>query len=136
MSGVPDSSFTNYAWGVDAQWGKPGDEGLYALAEYLEGDDASAGQAPDARHAGRRRLQHPDEQSHALALRGRAPVRAVDLADPDTDTDDDGATVITAGVGVYMSSKAWFRIAYEREDFQAATRASISGIRSMLAVSF
>ena len=36
---IPDSSFTNTALGVDAQWGKPGDEGLYVLAEYLEGDD-------------------------------------------------------------------------------------------------
>src|SRR3954468_10606838 len=39
---TPDSTFTNYAWGVDAQWGKPGDEGLYLLAEYLDGNDATA----------------------------------------------------------------------------------------------
>ena len=39
---TPDSAFTNYAWGVDAQWGKPGDEGLYLLGEYLDGNDATA----------------------------------------------------------------------------------------------
>src|SRR3954466_1164868 len=39
---TPDSTFTNYAWGVDAQWGKPGDEGLFLLAEYLDGNDATA----------------------------------------------------------------------------------------------
>ena len=52
------------------------------------------------------------------------------------DTDDNGATVITAGIGIYMSSKAWFRIAYERQDFQAEGSEDISGVRSMLAVSF
>jgi hypothetical protein len=64
------------------------------------------------------------------------PFARVDLADPDTDTDDDGATTITAGLGLYMSSKAWFRIAYERQSFQAEDAVSVSGIRSMLAVSF
>jgi hypothetical protein len=35
-----------------------------------------------------------------------------------------------------MSSKAWFRLAYERQDFQLTDAPSISGVRSMLAVSF
>ena len=35
-----------------------------------------------------------------------------------------------------MSSKAWFRVAYERQSFQADGVPSISGVRSMLAVSF
>jgi len=39
---IPDSSFTNTAFDVDAQYGKVGDEGLYVLAEYLQGDNASA----------------------------------------------------------------------------------------------
>jgi hypothetical protein len=30
VGSVPDSSFTNYAFDIDAQWGKPGDEGLFA----------------------------------------------------------------------------------------------------------
>jgi hypothetical protein len=64
------------------------------------------------------------------------PFARVDLADPDTDTDDNGATTITAGLGLYMSSKAWFRIAYERQSFQTEGAESVSGIRSMLAVSF
>ena len=42
---------------------------------------------------------------------------------------------MTAGIGVYLSSKTWFRVAYEREEFQGDAP-SISGIRSMLAVSF
>jgi hypothetical protein len=63
------------------------------------------------------------------------PFARVDFADPDTDTDDNGATLITAGIGVYMSSRAWFRMAYERQSFQDDAE-SISGVRSMLAVSF
>ena len=74
VAGVPDSSFTNYAWGVDAQWGKPGDEGLFALAEYLHGNDATAAKCHDAGHPGRGRVQHPDDEPDLLALRGRAAV--------------------------------------------------------------
>jgi hypothetical protein len=64
------------------------------------------------------------------------PFARVDLADPDTDTADNAVTTVTAGLGLYMSSKAWFRIAYERQSFQAAGAESVSGVRSMLAVSF
>jgi len=64
------------------------------------------------------------------------PFARVDVADPDTDADDNGATTITAGVGLYLSSKAWLRIAYERQSFQAGDAESVGGIRSMLAVSF
>src|SRR3954467_602749 len=42
VGSITDSAFTNYAWGVDAQWGKPGEEGLYVLGEYLDGNDATA----------------------------------------------------------------------------------------------
>ena len=57
------------------------------------------------------------EQPDVLALCDRA-VRPAGPGRPDTDTDDNGATLITAGIGVYMSSKAWFRVAYERQGFQ------------------
>jgi Phosphate-selective porin O and P len=132
---VPDSSFTNDAWGIDAQYGKPGDEGLFALVEYLQGEDASPStlglrglQGLAAYHV---RMTGPSAWLYAVE-----PFARVDVADPDTDADDDGATTITAGVGLYMSSKAWFRIAYERQSFQADDAESIGGIRSMLAVSF
>jgi hypothetical protein len=135
VSGVPDSSFTNNAWGLDAQYGKPGDEGVFALAEYLQGEDASAAtlqmRGIQGLAAYNVRMTSPTSWLYAIE-----PFARVDLADPDTDTDDDGATTITAGLGLYMSSKAWFRIAYERQSFQAEDAVSVSGIRSMLAVSF
>jgi hypothetical protein len=39
-------------------------------------------------------------------------------------------------LGIYMSSKAQLRVAYERESFQGGITPSISGIRSALTVSF
>ena len=132
---VPDSSFTNAAWDIDAQYGKPGDEGLYALAEYLQGKSASADKLQMRGIQGvaayNVRMTSPTAWLYAIE-----PFARVDLADPDTDADDNGATTITAGVGFYMSSKAWFRIAYERQSFQADGVEGVSGVRSMMAVSF
>jgi hypothetical protein len=135
VDGVVDSGFTNTAWDIDAQYGEPGDEGLYVLAEYLEGDDASAAEQHMRGIQGvaayNLRMGSPAAWLHAVE-----PFARLDLADPNTDTDDDSATVITAGIGLYLSSKAWFRVAYERQSFQAEGLESISGVRSMLAVSF
>ena len=132
---VADSSFSNTAWGLDAQYGKAGDEGLFALAEYLQGEDASAAtlqmRGVQGVAAYNVRMTSPTSWLYAVE-----PFARVDLADPDTDADDNGATTITLGLGLYMSSKAWFRIAYERQSFQAEDAESVSGIRSMLAVSF
>jgi hypothetical protein len=132
---VADSSFSNSAWGLDAQYGKPGDEGLFVLLEYLQGDDASAAKLRMRGMQGvatyNLRMTSPTSWLYAVE-----PFARVDLADPDTDADDNGATTITAGLGLYMSSKAWFRIAYERQSFQAEGAESVGGIRSMLAVSF
>jgi hypothetical protein len=135
VSGVPDSSFTNNAWGLDAQYGKPGDEGLFALAEYLQGEDASAAtlQMRGIQGVAAYNLRMTSPTSWLYAVE---PFARVDLADPDTDADDNGATTITVGLGLYMSSKAWFRVAYERQSFQEEDAVSVSGIRSMLAVSF
>jgi hypothetical protein len=130
-----DSSFTNNAWGVDAQYGKPGDEKLYALLEYLQGDDASAAklrmqgfQAVAAYHI---RTAASDARLYAVE-----PFARLDLADPDADAAADRVSTLTAGVGLYLSAKAWFRVAYERQSYEDADAASVSGIRSMLAVSF
>jgi len=50
--------------------------------------------------------------------------------------DNDRATLITAVLGIYMSSKAQLRVAYERESFQGDVTPAISGIRSALTVNF
>jgi hypothetical protein len=132
---TPDSSFTNYAFDIDAQWGKPGDEGLFALAEYLNGTDASAAkfrmQGIQGVAAYNIRMKSPTSWLYAVE-----PAVRVDLADPNTDLDDDRVTTITGVLGVYMSSRAQIRVAYERQSFQGDVLPSISGVRSALTVNF
>jgi hypothetical protein len=133
--GVADSSFTNHAWDVDAQYGRTGDEGLFALVEYLQGRDASPAKLTmrGIQGVAAYNIRMTDPRAWLFAVE---PFARVDLADPDTDADDNAATTFTAGVGFYMSSKAWLRVAYERQSFQADGLESVSGIRSMLAVNF
>ena len=130
-----DSGFTNQAFDLDAQWGKPGDEGWFALAEYLQGRGATAAR-PTMRGFQAVAAYHVRLKGERSWLYAVEPAVRLDLADPDTASDDDRVTTLTAAVGLYLSSKAWFRIAYERQGFQADDSDSISGIRSMLAVSF
>ena len=134
-NGVPDSSFTNSAFGLDAQWGKVGEEGLWALAEYLQGDNAIATKPGmrgfQALAAYNIRMKSPTAWLYAVE-----PSFRFDLADPDSDAPDDRVTTMTAAIGVYFSSRAWFRAGYERQDFQLDTAPSISGVRSMLGVNF
>jgi hypothetical protein len=135
VGGAPDSTFTNYAWGLDAQWGRPGDEGLYVLGEYLDGNDATAAKNNmrgfQALAAYNHRFTSPTSWLYAIE-----PAFRFDLADPNTDADDDRATLITAVLGVYMSSRAQFRVAYERQSFQGDVTPAISGVRSALTVNF
>jgi hypothetical protein len=135
VGGVPDSSFTNHGFDLDAQWGKPGDEGLFALAEYLNGTGATE---DELGIAGFQVLAayHYRPKGAAAWLYAVEPSFRLDLADPNTDAGDDRVTTLTAAVGLYLSSKAWFRVAYERQSFQADGQESISGVRSMLAVNF
>ena len=132
---TPDSAFTNYAWGVDAQWGKVGDEGLYVLGEYLDGNDATAAKNKirgiQGLAAYNYRFKSPTSWLYAIE-----PAFRVDVADPNTNAVNDRATLITAVLGIYMSSKAQLRVAYERESFQGSVTPSISGVRSALTVSF
>ena len=134
-NGVPDSSFTNSAFGLDAQWGKVGEEGLWALAEYLQGDNAIATK-PEMRGfqalaAYNIRMKSPTSWLYAIE-----PSIRVDVADPDTDVDDNGSTLITATLGFYASSRAQFRVGLESQSFQASGAKSITGIRSALTVNF
>ena len=135
VGGVPDSTFTNYAFGVDAQWGKPGDEGLFALAEYLHGNDATAAkftiQGLQGVAAYNIRMKSPTSWLYAVE-----PALRVDLADPNTDADNDRVTTITGVLGIYMSSRAQLRVGYERQSFQGDVTPSISGVRSALTVNF
>jgi hypothetical protein len=135
VGATPDSAFTNYAWGVDAQWGKVGDEGLYVLGEYLDGNDATAAKNKirgiQGLAAYNYRFKSPTSWLYAIE-----PAFRFDLSDPNTNAVNDRSTLITAVLGIYMSSKAQLRVAYERESFQGSVTPSISGVRSALTVNF
>jgi hypothetical protein len=130
-----DSGFRNKAWGVDAQWNKPGEEGLFALAEYLSGEVATAGKPKmtgiQALAAYNIRMKSPTSWLYAIE-----PSVRFDYADPNTDVDDNGSTLITATLGLYVSSRAQIRIGYENQSFQAEGAESISGVRTALTVNF
>ena len=135
VGGVPDSSFTNYAFDIDASWGKPGDEGLYALAEYLHGNDPTAAkftiQGVQAVAAYNIRMTSPTSWLYAVE-----PAFRIDVADPNADAEDDKVTTLTGVLGIYRSSRAQLRVAYERQSFQGDVSPSISGVRSALTVNF
>lgn len=130
-----DSGFRNKAWGVDMQWNKPGEEGLFVLAEYLNGEVATVAKPKmsgiQALAAYNIRMKSPTSWLYAIE-----PMARIDIADPNTDVDDNKATLITAGVGFYVSSRAQFRVAYESQSFQAEGSESISGVRTALTVNF
>lgn len=132
-----DSSLRNKAFEVDAQWGKPGEEGLFALAEYLTGERAVVGSDKpklrgfQALAAYNIRLKSPTSWLYAVE-----PAVRFDYADPNTWVEDNAVTLISAVLGLYVSSRAQFRLAYENQSFQAAGAKSISGVRGALTVNF
>ena len=130
-----DSSFRNTGFGVDAQWGRPGAAGLYALAEVLQGEAFAAGDRTMRGFSGLIAYQ-VRRQGERLAVMAIEPMARIDLADPDTDADDDGATLVSGGIGLYFTSRAQLRIAVEHQSFQAPGASSITGVRSAVIVNF
>lgn len=135
VGGTPDSSFTNMAYGIDAQWGKVGDPGLYVVGDYMWGEDATEAKAGlrglslvGAWHI---RMTRPGAWLYAVE-----PAARFDFSDPDTDVDDNGTTIVTAGVNFYVSRNAQVRVAWERQSFQAAGAQAINGVRSAVTVHF
>ena len=130
-----DSSYKNNAFGVDAQWGRVGDEGLYLVGDYMRGESMADNsvhiQGISVVGAWHIRMKNPNAFLYAIE-----PAVRFDTADPDTDTNDDGATLITAGINLYLSSRAQIRMAYENQSFQASGANSISGVRTAFTVNF
>ena len=130
-----DSSFKNTAWGVDAQWNKPGEEGLYLVGDFMQGQDKTAAKNDtrgiSAIGAYNYRMKSPTSWLYAIE-----PAVRFDFADPNTKVANDGTTTLTAVLGFYLSGRAQFRVAYERESFQVTGAPAISGFRSALTVNF
>jgi len=130
-----DSAAVNTGWGADAQWGAPGDAGLYVMGDYMTGqsvlnsDNGISGfQAVAAYNI---RMKSPDSFLYAIE-----PAFRYDLAEPNNKVVNDQSTLITAGVNFYLSSKAQFRLMYESQSFQQPDLKTISGVRTALTMNF
>ena len=135
--GLPDSLSTttvrHRGWGVDLGWGAPGAAGLFLLSEFLTAESFDA--SPRRLRGGLVVAAYniPIERN---ALHAIEPVVRFDLADPDAGASGDHSTLLSAGLGLYLTAKAQFRILYERQGFGDPTRDPISGARTALSVHF
>ncbi|MGE0352682.1 MAG: porin [Gemmatimonadales bacterium] len=134
IQGTPDSAFRNTAFGLDAQWGKTGEPGLYLVGDYMDGKDFTAAKN------GIRGISVVGAWHVRLAnggwLYAIEPAARFDFADANTDNPDDGATLISGGVNLYLSAKAQLRLMVEHQSFQASGAPSITGVRSAVTVNF
>ena len=64
------------------------------------------------------------------------PALRLDLVEPDTDAEDDRATLVSAVLGLYFTNRAQLRLAVERQSFQAPEADPILGVRTAMTVSF
>jgi hypothetical protein len=137
IAAAADSSYSNTAWGVDAAWSKPGEAGLYAVVDYMQGKDRSVAankiRGLSVVGAYNVRLKSPTSWLYAVE-----PSFRFDLADPNTAgaSNQDRITTVTGAVGFYMSSKAQFRVGYDYQKSQATGTKAVSGIRTALTVNF
>jgi len=130
-----DSSATNTGWGFDAQWGAPGNEGLYVMGDYMTGqsilnsDNGISGfQAVAAYNI---RMKSPTSYLYAIE-----PAFRYDQSEPNNNLVNDKSTLITGGVNLYLSSKAQFRLMYESQSFEDSALKTISGFRTALTMNF
>jgi hypothetical protein len=130
-----DSAFRNTAFEVDAQWGRPGTPGFYALGEILQGEAFAAGERTMRGLSGVL-AYHIRSGGDRPTLYAIEPAVRFDLADPDSDADDDGATLIAGAIGLYLTPRAQLRFAVEHQTFQANGAPSITGVRSAVFVHF
>jgi hypothetical protein len=136
-----DSSARNTGYGFDAAWSAPGNEGLYAMVDYMHGESTlnsdstvSGVQGVAAYHI---RMKSPTSFLYAIE-----PAFRYDEAKPsNTITTNplyafDKSTLITAGVNLYLTSRSQLRLMYESQSFQESTLKTISGFRGALTMHF
>ncbi|MBC7790365.1 MAG: hypothetical protein H7Z74_10500 [Anaerolineae bacterium] len=131
-AGTPDSAFRNNAFGLDASWGKPGDAGFFAVADYMRGEAFRNG-LPSM--SGLSVVSAYHFRLARVGLYAIEPALRFDTADPDSETDKDASALLTAVLGLYLNSSTIFRVAYERQHFER-NGPSTAGIRTAMTVHF
>jgi hypothetical protein len=125
----------NAAFGLDAQWSAPGNEGLYAMVDYLNGESVlnSANKIWGFQGVAAYNIRMKSPTSFLYAIE---PAFRYDIAEPNNVIINDQSTLITAGVNLYLSSKAQFRLMYESQSFEDPSLNTISGVRTALTMNF
>jgi hypothetical protein len=123
----------HHGWGLDAGWGAPGERGLFLLTEFLSAEHFAM--APARLRGGLLVVAYniPVERD---ALHSIEPVLRLDIADPDAELPRDHSTLIGAGLGLYLTDKAQFRLLFERQTFADPSLASVAGVRTALTARF
>ncbi len=134
--GIADSAgptVRHQGWGIDAGWGEPGEPGLFFLSEFVSAE--SFAESPARLRGGLLVLAY-NILVERDALHSIEPVFRFDVADPDAGRSDDHSTLLSAGIGLYLTDKAQFRVLVERQGFADESREAISGVRTALTVRF
>jgi len=130
-----DSSASNNGFGLDAGWGAAGDPGLYVVFDYDNGetllDNNNHLYGISLVSAYNIRMKSPTSWLYAVE-----PAFRYDKSEPNDNAANDQTTLITAGVNLYVSSKAQIRLAYQSQSFENPALTTISGLLSALTISF
>lgn len=130
-----DSSARNAGFGIDAQWSAPGEKGVYAMVDYLNGESTldSANRIWGLQMVGAYHIRMKSATSFLYAIE---PVVRYDVAEPNNGIVDDQNTLVTAGVSLYLTGNSQIRLMYERQGFEDSTLSTISGFRGALTMHF
>ena len=134
--GIADSggpTVRHQGWGVDAGWGTPGDPGLFLLSEVISAETFAS--SPARLRGGLLVLAYnvPIERD---ALHSVEPVFRFDIADPDADLPADHSRLLSAGIGLYLTTKAQFRVMVERQSFADPAMEPVAGVRAAVTARF
>jgi len=132
---VVDSSASNNGFGLDAGWGAAGDPGLYVIFDYDNGqtllDSNNHLYGISLVSAYNIRMKSPTSWLYAIE-----PAFRYDKSEPNDNVANDQSTLITAGVNLYVSSKAQIRLAYQSQSFEDPNLTTISGLLSAMTINF
>ena len=130
-----DSSASNNGYGLDAGWGAAGDPGVYVIFDYISGqtllDSNNHLYGISFVSAYNIRMKSPTSFLYAVE-----PAFRYDKSEPNNNAANDQTTLITAGVNLYVSSKAQIRLAYQSQSFEDPNLKTISGLLSALTFNF
>lgn len=125
----------NQAVGLDLMYGAPGQPGLLVVADWMSGEDTTAARksirGAQALAAWHFRLARPRALLWAVE-----PVLRADWSTADADDANRDVTLLTAGVGLYLSPRTHWRFMYERQHPADDARETVAGLRTMLSTSF